>query len=50
MARAALLGDRTATLADFTRLSPDRLQAAARDLQGPILVFLGPAAPPADGG
>jgi zinc protease len=43
MARAALLGDRTATLADFTRLSPERLQGAARDLQGPILVFLGPA-------
>lgn len=43
MARSALLGDRTATLADFTRLNPERLQAAARALENPILVFLGPA-------
>jgi predicted Zn-dependent peptidase len=44
MARAALLGDRGATLADFTRLSADRLQAAARSLQPAIIVFLGPEA------
>jgi predicted Zn-dependent peptidase len=42
MARSALLGDRTATLVDFTRLNPERLQAAARGLQPPIIVFLGP--------
>lgn len=44
MARAALLGDRGATLADFTRLTSDRLQAAARSLQPAIIVFLGPEA------
>jgi len=44
MARAALLGDRGATLADFTRLSPERLQAAARSLDAPVIVFLGPEA------
>ncbi|HET7461613.1 MAG TPA: insulinase family protein [Longimicrobium sp.] len=43
MARAALLGDRTATLVDFTGLTPARLQAAARNLENPIIVFLGPA-------
>lgn len=43
MARSALLGDRTATLVDFTRLTPERLQAAARALESPIIVFLGPA-------
>ncbi|HET7232608.1 MAG TPA: hypothetical protein VFJ16_21540 [Longimicrobium sp.] len=43
MARAALLGDRTATLVDFTRLTPERLQSAARGLPAPIIVFLGPA-------
>ncbi|HEU4562380.1 MAG TPA: hypothetical protein VFS20_31410 [Longimicrobium sp.] len=42
MARSALLGDRTATLVDFTRLTPERLQAAARALEQPIIVFLGP--------
>lgn len=50
MARAALLGDRTATLVDFTRLTPDRLQAAARELEPPIIVFLGPARNQGDGG
>ena len=44
MARAALLGDRGATLADFTRLTPDRLQAAVRSLEPAIIVFLGPEA------
>ena len=44
MARAALLGDRGATLADFARLAPDRLQAAARALEPAIIVFLGPEA------
>lgn len=44
MARSALLGDRTATLVDFTRLSAARLQAAAQALEAPILVFLGPEA------
>jgi len=44
MARAALLGDRGATLADFTRLSPERLQAAAMSLHAPVIVFLGPEA------
>lgn len=44
MARAALLGDRTATLVDFTRLRADRLQAAAQALGSPIVVFLGPEA------
>lgn len=44
MARSALLGDRTATLVDFTRLRADRLQAAARELGDPIIVFLGPEA------
>jgi predicted Zn-dependent peptidase len=44
MARAALLGDRGATLADFTRLSPERLQAAAKSLDAPVIVFLGPEA------
>jgi len=44
MARAALLGDRGATLADFTRLTSDRLQAAARALEPAIIVFLGPEA------
>jgi predicted Zn-dependent peptidase len=44
MARAALLGDRGATLADFTRLNADRLQAAARSLEPAIIVFLGPEA------
>ncbi|HEX8242566.1 MAG TPA: hypothetical protein VF541_03710, partial [Longimicrobium sp.] len=42
MARSALLGDPTATLVDFTRLSPQRLQDAARSLEPPIVVFLGP--------
>lgn len=42
MARSAFLGDRSATLVDFTRLSADRLQAAAQALQAPIVVFLGP--------
>lgn len=44
MARAALLGDRGATLADFTRLSPERLQDAAKSLDAPVIVFLGPEA------
>jgi predicted Zn-dependent peptidase len=44
MARAALLGDRCATLADFTRLNADRLQAAARSLEPAIIVCLGPEA------
>jgi zinc protease len=44
MARSALLGDRTATLVDFTRLSAPRLQAAAQALEAPIIVFLGPEA------
>jgi hypothetical protein len=44
MARAALLGDRGATLADFTRLTPDAQQAAARALGPAIVVFLGPEA------
>ena len=44
MARSALLGDRTATLVDFTRLSAGRLQAAAQALEAPIIVFLGPEA------
>jgi predicted Zn-dependent peptidase len=44
MARAALLGDRGATLADFTRLTAERLQGAARSLEQPIIVFLGPGA------
>jgi predicted Zn-dependent peptidase len=44
MARAALLGDPSATLVDFTGLTPARLQAAARALQPPIIVFLGPKA------
>ena len=44
MARAALLGDRGATLADFTRLSAERLQAATRSLEPAIIVFLGPEA------
>lgn len=44
MARSALLGDRTATLVDFTRLRADRLQAAAQALEAPIIVFLGPEA------
>jgi predicted Zn-dependent peptidase len=44
MGRSALLGDPSATLVDFTRLTPERLQAAARALDAPIVVFLGPAA------
>jgi predicted Zn-dependent peptidase len=44
MARAALLGDPQATLVDFTRLSAERLQEAARSLESPIIVFLGPKA------
>jgi hypothetical protein len=44
MARAALLGDRGATLADFTRLTAERLQGAARSLEPAIIVFLGPEA------
>ena len=44
MARAALLGDRGATLADFTRLTSERLQAAAKSLEPAIVVFLGPEA------
>jgi len=43
MARSALLGDRTATLVDFTRLTPERLRDAAGGLQPPIIVYLGPA-------
>lgn len=43
MARSALLGDQSATLVDFTRLSPERLQEAARALRGPVMVFLGPS-------
>jgi len=50
MARSALLGDRGATLVDFTRLNPERLQAAARELERPIVVFLGPARSQGDGG
>ena len=42
MARAARLGDRAATLADFTRLTPERLQQAARSLETPVVIFLGP--------
>jgi len=42
MARSALLGDRTATLVDFTRLTPQRLQDAAKGLEPPIIVSLGP--------
>jgi predicted Zn-dependent peptidase len=42
MARSALLGDPGATLVDFTRLTPQRLQDAAKALEPPILVFLGP--------
>ena len=42
MARSALLGDRTATLVNFTRLTPARLQDAAKALEPPIVVFLGP--------
>ena len=44
MARAALLGDRGATLVDFTRLTADGLQAAAKALEPAIIVFLGPEA------
>ncbi|HYJ79023.1 MAG TPA: hypothetical protein VEW03_05455 [Longimicrobiaceae bacterium] len=42
MARAALLGDRTATLADFQGLTAARLREAAASLDAPVLVFLGP--------
>jgi predicted Zn-dependent peptidase len=42
MARAALLGDRAATLADFQGLSAERLHQAARSLDAPVVVFLGP--------
>jgi len=44
MARAALLGDRGATLVDFTGLTAERLQAAAKGLEPAIIVFLGPEA------
>jgi predicted Zn-dependent peptidase len=42
MARAALLGDPAATLADFQGLSAERLHQAARSLDAPVVVFLGP--------
>jgi predicted Zn-dependent peptidase len=43
MARSALLGDPSATLADFLGLSAGRLQQAARGLDEPVIVFLGPS-------
>jgi len=43
MARSALLGDPSATLVDFLGLSPERLQRAARGLEAPVIVFLGPS-------
>ena len=43
MARAALLGDDSATLADFQGLSAAGLRAAARALDAPVIVFLGPS-------
>jgi predicted Zn-dependent peptidase len=43
MARSALLGDPSATLADFLGLSAARLQRAAEGLEAPVIVFLGPS-------
>ncbi|HEX5725684.1 MAG TPA: hypothetical protein VFX98_09490 [Longimicrobiaceae bacterium] len=42
MAREALLGGRPDRLADYEGLTAERLQQAARALDPPVLVFLGP--------
>ena len=43
LARNALLGGRVDTLVDFQGLTPRRLHEAARSLDAPIVVFLGPS-------
>ncbi|HYW09773.1 MAG TPA: hypothetical protein VE913_22610, partial [Longimicrobium sp.] len=42
LARAALLGDRGDPFDRVNAVTAERLQAAARSLQSPVLVFLGP--------